>query len=300
MAKKFKSGKTAEERNAEITALHDSIGDQVNALRESGAWEAFLRFMTSFHSYSINNVLLIQAQFPEASRVAGYRAWQNLGYQVRKGERGIRILGSRETLVKDEDEDEKNDGEGKQNKRRIFFPVSVFDQSQAERIDPDTADPAEIAPRLTGDDPLGICEAVTAWLTTQGWPVERQHIQGETNGYTYRDARSQGVVIDSTISAAQAAKTALHEAAHVILHFEGDAPVAEHRGIIETEAESVAYVIAGLLGLDTSSYSIGYVAGWSQCDPELIKGTATNVLRAVRVLSSALIEDEQDTKDRAA
>ncbi|HEX5907242.1 MAG TPA: hypothetical protein VFY56_09515 [Propionibacteriaceae bacterium] len=33
-----------------------------------------------------------------------------------------------------------------------------------------------------------------------------------------------------------------------------------HRGAAEVEAESVAYVIAGSWGLDTSAYSVGYVA----------------------------------------
>jgi hypothetical protein len=45
-----------------------------------------------FHQYSFGNVLLILAQNPEETRVAGYRTWQSIGRQVRKGERGIQIL----------------------------------------------------------------------------------------------------------------------------------------------------------------------------------------------------------------
>jgi antirestriction protein ArdC len=45
-----------------------------------------------FHTYSFGNVLLILRQNPEATTVAGYRTWQTLGRQVRKGERGIQIL----------------------------------------------------------------------------------------------------------------------------------------------------------------------------------------------------------------
>ena len=44
------------------------------------------------HAYSVNNVLLIVHQRPDATRVAWYKAWQGLGRQVRKGATGIRIL----------------------------------------------------------------------------------------------------------------------------------------------------------------------------------------------------------------
>jgi hypothetical protein len=102
------------------------------------------------------------------------------------------------------------------------------------------------------------------------------------------------VVIDANLSPAQAAKTALHEAAHVLLHStEEHAEYVEHRGIKETEAESVAYIVAGMLGLDTSDYSVGYVAGWSNCDAETIKATAANVLRTAHTLADALTENEE-------
>lgn len=65
----------------------------------------------------------------------------------------------------------------------------------------------------------------------------------------------------------------------------------EHRAIAETEAESVAYVVAGLLGVDTSRYSIGYVAGWSAADADTIKTTATHVLHAARLLTDAITDD---------
>ena len=71
------------------------------------------------------------------------------------------------------------------------------------------------------------------------------------------------------------------------------AQYAAHRGIKETEAESVAYVVAGILGLDTSAYSVGYVAGWSNCDAETIKATAANVLRAAHALADALTEQPE-------
>ena len=51
-----------------------------------------LEVAARFHNYSINNQLLIYLQCPDATRVAGYRAWQRLGRQVQKGRAGIQIL----------------------------------------------------------------------------------------------------------------------------------------------------------------------------------------------------------------
>ena len=287
MARKISSTKTPEQRRAEAEGLHETITQQVEELRESEAWTRFLTFAQSFHRYSLNNLLLILAQKPEATHIAGYRTWQSLNRQVRKGETGVRIFGGRD--VTETVEDPKT-GKDKEERRTRFFPVSVFDMSQTDLIDPEEGDPSTIAHRLIGDDPAGIYDAVADYLIGKGWTVERETIPGETNGYTMTDG-SRRVVVDAGLSPAQAAKTALHEAAHVILHAEEDpAEYVGHRGVKETEAESVAYIVAGILGLDTSAYSVGYVAGWSQGDAETMKATAARVLRAAHAIGDAITE----------
>lgn len=84
MARKIRTTKSPEERRAEAEGLHATIAEQVEELRSSEAWTRFLTFAQAFHRYSINNLLLILAQKPEATHVAGYRTWQKLGRQVRK------------------------------------------------------------------------------------------------------------------------------------------------------------------------------------------------------------------------
>lgn len=287
MAHKIKTTKNPEQRRAEAEGLHATIAEQVEQLRQSEQWTRFLTAAQAFHRYSINNLLLILAQRPDATHVAGYRTWQKLGRQVRKGERSIRIFGGRD--VCETVEDEQTGGE-KEQRRTRFFPVSVFDMAQTDPIDPAADDPNTLAHHLRGDDSLGILAAVADYLTDQGWTVERETIPGEANGYTTTDG-TRRVVIDTNLSPAQAARTALHEAAHVILHSEQDpAEYIAHRGLKECEAESVAYIVAGILGLDTSAYTIGYVAGWSDCEPETIKATAANVLRAAHTLADAITE----------
>ncbi|MGG7453036.1 ArdC-like ssDNA-binding domain-containing protein [Plantibacter auratus] len=293
MVRKVKNTKSPEERRAEAEALQATIAEQVEELRESEVWARFLTFAQSFHRYSLGNLLLIFAQCPEASYVAGYRTWQQLNRQVRKGETGIRIFGGRD--VRETAENEKT-GEEEEQRRVRFFPVSVFELGQTDLIDEDEGDPSNIAQTLTGDDPAGIFHAVTDYLTGKGWTVDREPIAGDVNGYTVMDG-TQRVVVDADLSPAQAAKTALHEAAHVLLHSDDEpGEYVAHRGIKETEAESVAYIVAGILGLDTSDYSVGYVAGWSNCEAETIKATAANVLRTAHTLADALTEtDEDDT-----
>lgn len=277
MGKKIENTKTSEQRKAEAKELQALIVKQVEELKESGAWAKFLKFSMAFHTYSLNNQILIWAQLPIATRVAGYRAWQKLGRQVRKGEKGIKIFGGR-TITEENEETEEEET------RLIFFPVTVFDISQTDLVDPEMAEGENICTRLEGNDNAGIFEAVKGYLTSQGWKVSIEEIPGQANGYTTKEGDKK-VVIREGISPAQQAKTALHEAAHVILHMEEDyTEYIEHRGVKETEAESVAYIVANQLGLDTTAYSIGYIAGWAKADTEVIKKTAANVLYAAQTL----------------
>lgn len=288
MAQKIKNRKTPEQRREEMEQLHESIGQQVEELRQSDAWKEMLHFMKHFHNYSFPNLMLIWSQSPNASTVAGFGKWRKeFGRQVQKGERGIKIIGGR---MKKDIETNEDTGEEEETRKTVFFPCTVFDISQTEPIDGEARDIPELAHKLTGDDPDGITEAVADWLTGQGWTFSIEAVEGDANGYTVPDARR--VVVDTGMSPLQTAKTALHEAAHAILHSGEEHRGDQHRGIKETEAESTAYVVAGLLGLDTSDYTIGYVAGWSGADAEVIKATAQNVKTAANAIYDGITEAE--------
>lgn len=105
--------------------------DTINALfaeaEEQGLVEVPEEFAKSFHRYSPRNQLLILMQCPNATQVAGYRAWQNEGRQVTKGQKAIMIFGpGKKKVVTDEKTGEE---------KTISFPppvVSVFDISQTE------------------------------------------------------------------------------------------------------------------------------------------------------------------------
>lgn len=293
MTRKITSTLTAEQKRERARELQASIAEKVDALRDSDQWQAFLDLARGFHAYSLNNLMLIWSQYPDATQVAGFRQWQARGRQVRKGEKAIRIFGY--ATKKITEDDDAQDGEQVETdatgqRRRVYYPIlSVFDVSQTDPTDPEQPS-AALTQTLTGGDPLGILAAVSDYLTADGWAVEREHLTGGRRGYT--DFLTRRVVIAADVEPAQAAKTALHEAAHVILHTDlQPGEYHQQRGTYETEAESVAYVVTGILGLDTSAYTIGYVAGWSDADVDLIRSTAANVLRAAHQIAAAITTD---------
>ena len=64
-----------------------------------------LAFKSKFHTYSINNSVLIQRANPGATYVASFDRWKELGYSVKRGQRGIKILVPRtSTLFRTVDE----------------------------------------------------------------------------------------------------------------------------------------------------------------------------------------------------
>ena len=282
--------KTPEQRKGEREALLATLAEKVAALANSDEWLAYLRFLGSFRRYSFNNLMLIASQCPHATHVAGYRTWQQLGRQVRKGERAIRILGYSAKKITKTDPDTGGEVED----RLVRYPVlSVFDISQTDG-DPLPADGYQLP---TGEGPDGVLDQLTGWLTGEGWTLRQLPLAATCEGYT--DHKHRVIATDSNLAPAPRLVVLLHEAAHVVLH--GDLAAGEyqaHRGVCETEAESVAYVLANLLGVDVDASSISYVAGWSHADPTIFATAAGNVLRAVNTIAAGLGLD--DATDQAA
>src|SRR5699024_3872052 len=111
MTRKIATRKTAEQRREQAQQLQASIDEQVEQLRESEAWQRILTYAPVFHAYSVNNLILIGSQCPHATQVAGFRKWQSLGRQVRKGERAIKIFGFAKKKITDDDPTDSDDEE---------------------------------------------------------------------------------------------------------------------------------------------------------------------------------------------
>jgi len=249
----------------------------------------------------LGNLLLIGAQAPQATRVAGFRTWQSLGRQVRKGERGIAILAPCTYRPKTTDRAEpagpaapagqepattSGGGVAPQGvggkQVRGFRVVHVFAQYQTEG-----APLPEVAPTLlVGQAPAGLWDALTEQVIGHGYTVHRGDT-GQANGWT--DPTSRTVRVSSDVDDAQAVKTLIHELAHIEAGHVADLPTyATCRGRCEVEAESVAYVVATAQGMHASGYSFAYVAGWAGGDLSVVRQAADTVTQTARRILTLL------------
>ena len=241
-----------------IRELTEKLEEGVKAVFESDRYKEYLQCMSKFHNYSINNCLLIAAQYPAASAVAGYRSWQkNFGRQVKKGEKGIKILAPCKYKVETEEKDE--NGDPKLKELTGFRVVTVFDLAQTEGKEL----PSIGADELTGDvkDYEKIFKAL---VSISPVPIRFEEIEGGAKGY-YHDGEKR-IALQSGMSEAQTIKTLLHEVSHATYHsreaMEEETPIDRRHK--ETEAESIAFCVGSALGIvDSSDYTFPYLASWS-------------------------------------
>jgi hypothetical protein len=275
-----------EERQQQIAELHDRLTAKVEEIIASGDWEGWLSFAAKFHAYSFNNVMLILIQRPDATMVASYKRWKELGRQVQEGEKHLKIWApsARKRYVEDATlPGVKFDKDGK-----AFIPymgfvlVPVFDISQTEGEDIGAAPPVEIeslTESLETDHEQDAWNAVEKTLINDGYAVEIGDARGAHGFTSYAERR---VVISEDNAGLQQLKTLIHERAHTLLH--EDVDYLGDRGRWEVEAESVAYIVMGALGLDSAKYSFGYVAGWSNGDIEIVRDTAERVMKTAKTI----------------
>jgi antirestriction protein ArdC len=287
-----------ESKKTEVKGLLDKLSDNVKALTSSDDWKKYLNFQTFFRRYSFNNVLLIAAQCPNATAVAGYRAWQKVGRQVKKGEKSIKILAPivrKFTVEKDNDQG----GTDEVEKKSLYFrAVPVFDVSQTE------GEPLPTAQRCTllsgsEDAAAEVFDALQSFAANLGYTVEDESLAEGLNGFV--DFQGKRIVLRASNPKLQKAKTLAHEIAHALLHSTPEARkdiAHDSSDYREVEAESVAFCVMNAHRLDSGSYSFGYVATWSGGDTKKIQQSATRIQKAVcQILDAVLPETEMDESD---
>ena len=315
-------------RAAKLEALHTTLTEHVATLRGGQDWQDWLNVAARFHHYSLNNVLLIAAQRPQATAVAGFGAWQALGRQVDKGEKGIAILApnvhrakagvgdsdpaeSGQAAATDDTTPDPQAAAASASRARVagFRVVHVFDLAQT------SGEPLPERPTphlLAGQAPAGLWAALAVQVAERGFTLHRGDCGPGVNGLTHYGDRT--VTVRADVDDAQAVRTLAHELAHVLQHdptapsatVEGMPPqagdptltapagptsLAQCRGRVEVEAESVAYLVSHSHGLDTGAYTFPYVAGWAASvdalTPEaVVRATAGRVLAAARIVLS--------------
>ena len=273
-------------RDDAVDRLHQQLQDSLQELVTSEDWQRALSVAARFHDYSFANTRLIWAQSAARgftpNRVAGYRAWQELGRHVRKGERGLQILAPVIRKVTPDN--------GEEEERRVvgFRVVHVFDIAQTD------GDPLpEVPITLVEGDLPSHWEQVRGLITESGFDLQVADLDrlGEANGVT--DWKQRDVVVRASLPGAQRFKTAVHELAHIRLHEPNSDGRPSCRGIVEVEAESVAYMVCAGLGVDTAGYSLPYVASWSGGDLTKVSATANRVIGCARTVLTQLERERQ-------
>lgn len=267
------------ERIKEITA---GIEKGIMELFESDRYRNYLTTMSRFHRYSLNNVMLIHAQKPNATLVAGFSKWKNsFGRHVKKGEKGIQILAptpykikvDKEKLDPDTklpmlDDAGKPITEEKEVTIPMFKVVSVFDVAQTE------GKPLpQISFSLTGD--VAQYEVfMEALRRTSQVPITIEPMEPGMDGYFHLE--KQAIFLREGMSQVQTVCAAIHEMAHSRLHnYEKMTELADDgktilvpgekdRNTEEVEAESISYAVCQYFGIETADNSFGYIATWSQ------------------------------------
>lgn len=276
-----------------VAEIQEIFNSSVKNFNDKEFWEKMLKTTARFHRYSFQNKILILVQNPDATLCAGYNTWKKNGYQVRKGEKGIRILAPRTVNAKGKDGGEIVDEDGKPVTVTYFAPVSVFDVSQVEATE--HAKPLSNLIDYKGDsasEDRGLFEALEYFITARGWSIEVKPLHPELGGYaSHQDSK---ICINSTRSKLGQATTLAHEVAHALLHAEIDSAEYAHnlgsvRSLAETEAESVAYVVAYAWGLDVSDGSIPYVSHWSSQDAKILEASARGVQQAAHEILEAIM-----------
>jgi len=242
---------------------------------ESDKLKAYLKAMGRFYRYSVGNAILIQLQKPDATRVAGFQAWQGLGRYVKKGEHGIAIMAPvvyrRKAGAYDTDGGENGDDE----LVTTFKTAYVFDISQTD------GKPLPEFARTQGK-PGACLERLETFIAEKGIKLERREslrmAEGVSTGGT--------ILLKASLAPAEEFSVLVHELSHELMHYdEGARP--QDKTVREAEAEAVAYVVYQGIGLDVNTASSDYIQLYDgdkktlMQSLERIQRTAAEILEAV-------------------
>lgn len=259
-----------------LTTLTDAL-----AQGKSATLKQYLAMMSRFHHYSFRNICLIAMQRPEATQVAGFTTWKQMGRFVKGGEKGIVIVAPMLIKPKDSQQAESapsttQDEDGKPVMR--FRGVYVFDIAQTD---------GEPLPELSriGGDPGDALQRLQEAIRSRGIKLDHEDLPPGCDGVS----RGGHISIRPGMPPAEEFSVTVHELAHELLHRQDtDAPESQPRPsktVRETQAEAVAYVVCSAIGLEVGDASRDYI--------QLYNGDAKTLIasmEAVQTTASRIID----------
>lgn len=297
--------------NQKIEEIHKMLEDGTKRFRSSEAWKQYLSMQSKLPDYSSNNCMLIMLQSQgKATMCMGFNSWKKLGRTVKAGEKGLRILCPSPRKIVEEQEKKDAFGnivlkaDGTPEKERITRVIPAykigytFDVSQTEG-----ASLPEICHRLDGSVE-GAKQLIEALMNISPVPISFEAINGSANGY-YSPSEKR-IVVSNDLLPNHKIHTCLHEITHATLDLNGTDKDAT-RGMKETEAESVAFVVMkNLLGdqlttEDLGRYSFGYLNSWASSDDltemkqamKVIQKTSLNLIDRVKAELKRMDEENK-------
>jgi len=225
------------------TVADTALAQLAQALEQGKSEELtrYLAMLARFHTYSFGNVMLILAQRPDATHVAGFHTWRQMGRFVKKGEKGIAIIAPMVLRAKEDTPDE-------QDAKPIlrFRAVHVFDVAQTD------GEPLPKPQRVDGDPSLHL-DRLRALIAERGIALDQDDLPMGALGVS----RGGRMSIRPGLAPAQEFSVMVHELAHELLHRGEDRP--QSKTVRETEAEAVAFVVCSAIGLATGSAASDYI-----------------------------------------
>jgi antirestriction protein ArdC len=297
MSTKTKRRPSTEEEHAERRAAErEQMGEAVEALRTSDGWQRWLRVRRHFHNYSFQNQLLISLSMPQATRVAGFRKWLELGYAVRKGEKAIRIWAPCPPSKKQVTTWREAGSNPDEEPRTYFRLVPVFDASQVAPLAEFPAEPVPLEPPhepIAGDGLAAKLGPLVEFADSLELEVAIELVPGAASGY-HEPATGRIVVEDvgPAFSANAQVSVLVHELAHTLVRIDRrvDDPKLDYAAE-EVVVESVAYSVCASLGLDSAGSAVPYVAGWAErVEGDPIESYAELIDRLARRIEAVVCE----------
>jgi N-terminal domain of anti-restriction factor ArdC len=257
---------TDQERDQRRAEDRERLKHAAEQLLTSDGWQRWVRVRArgGLARLSLNNQLLVALTMPDASFVAGFRAWLKLGYCVRKGEKAIRIIAP--IPLKNLNNDDSQDDPEKP--RVLFKTAFVFDRSQVDPIDGTEQAPLDPpCEPLTGDTHAHLLAPMLAFAESLGFTVSFKEISGSAGGWC--DQKNRQIVVDAGQPANARLRILIHETVHAL----GVGYAEYGRERAEVIVDTATYLVAASVGLDVSGETIPYIAGWGE-DGELDAVTA--------------------------
>lgn len=276
-----------DELGQKIDGFIDQLSTAVDAATVSAAVKNFLAFNAKFRGYSFHNTLLIYLQNPKATKVAGFKQWEEKFHRrVKKGAKGISILAPITVKKKEDDtqkavtsptpesplagtgEDDKNAEKDKKQQRYMrFMAVTVFDIADTEAIDArgEVEEPTWHGSNEPNEKAAELFQCAVELAGDMGIKVGQDGSRHGEQGWSAGDH----INISSDVEGVNKAATTIHEIAHELLHHKKTSPfyigdeeeTTLSKEIKELQAESVSFVVIKYFGLP-AEHQATYIALW--------------------------------------